>query len=120
MWHVSPLQDEWELEEAYFQRLERKEILEERLRDVKELKVRVVQCKEVCHSLRNLCSGRTSLLVSLDCSQCNYVAEKESELCRKENHVLIRLRAIKRCYQCHTCQYRCFTYNQRFPVQSCK
>ena len=107
------------MEEAYFQRLERKEILEERLKDVKELKVRVVQCKEV-KSLCNPGCHITSFLIPFKHTQCNYVAEKESELCHREAHALIRLRVIKRCYQCRTCQYRCFTYNQRFPIQSCK
>lgn len=109
------------MEEAYFQRLERKEMLEERLKDVKELKVRVVQCKEVNTSIPH--SKFALLLICwlfFFVTQCNYVAEKESDLCRREEHVLTRLRAVKRCFQCRTCKDRCFTYNQRFPIQSCR
>ena len=54
------------MEEAYFQRLERKEILEERLRDVKELKVRVVQCKEVKHLVFLPCGDFTPLLAAFE------------------------------------------------------
>ena len=44
---VSTWQDERREEDDYFQRLEKKEAVEERLRELKELKVRVVQCREV-------------------------------------------------------------------------
>ena len=42
------VQDERKVEDKYFAGLEKKEAVEERLRNLKELKVKVVQCKEVC------------------------------------------------------------------------
>ena len=44
------LQDEWLREQEYFDRLEKKENMEEKLRNITELRVKVVQCKEVCTS----------------------------------------------------------------------
>ena len=45
--HIFTLQDEWEREQEYFDRLEKKENLEEKLKSITELRVTVVQCKQV-------------------------------------------------------------------------
>lgn len=52
--------------------------------------------------------------------QCNYIAEYPGELCKKERHHLHKFKAIKKCYQCKSCQQKCFLYNGRPPVDGCK
>ena len=42
------IQEEWEKEEVYFEQLEKKEVMEDKLKTLKELSVTVVQCKQVC------------------------------------------------------------------------
>lgn len=43
----SYMQDEWEREQEYFDRLEKKENIEEKLKSITELRVAVIQCKQV-------------------------------------------------------------------------
>lgn len=43
------LQEEWAKENFYFQQLEQKEAMEEKMKKIEKLSVKVVTCKEVCH-----------------------------------------------------------------------
>eukprot|EP00731_Ephydatia_muelleri_P003820 Em0001g3820a len=44
-WQVK--EEEWEKEEVYFEQLEKKEVMEDKLKTLKELSVSVVQCKQL-------------------------------------------------------------------------
>ena len=43
------LQEEWAKENFYFQQMEQKEAMEEKMQKIEKLSVKVVTCKEVCH-----------------------------------------------------------------------
>lgn len=45
----STLQEEWAKENFYFQQLEQKEAMEEKMQKIEKLSVKVVTCKEVCY-----------------------------------------------------------------------
>jgi hypothetical protein len=90
-------QDERLVEDMYFTQLSKKEAIEEKLGNLKELNVRVFKCIE-----------------------CNYVDERVGDLCKRENHSLSRLRAIKRRFRCSSCNYCLYTYNSLYPVHNCQ
>lgn len=113
------MQGEREREEEYFNYLEKKENIEEKMASIKELRVNVVQCREVCLIAYNICTCMPNSTFHVFV-QCNYTAESQSELCRKEQHHICRFKATKRCFQCKGCHERCFTYNAPFPVESCR
>ena len=59
---ATPLQEEREKEEEYFERLEKKENIEEKMATVKEIRVNVVQCKLVRYLNENKMTTLLSFL----------------------------------------------------------
>lgn len=88
---------EAEREEKYFNELEKKEQLEDKMKTITEIKVKVVYCK-----------------------QCNYVAESASELCYKENHSLKHSKTLKKFFACKECKQRTITYGAPIPKHPCR
>ncbi|XP_022806927.1 protein MCM10 homolog [Stylophora pistillata] len=86
-----------EREEKYFNELEKKERLEDKMKTITELKVKVVSCK-----------------------QCDYVAESASELCHKEKHALKYCKALKKFFVCKGCKTRAVSYGSPIPKHPCK
>jgi minichromosome maintenance protein 10 len=83
--------------DKYFNVMEQKETLDERMTGVEELKVDVVFCKS-----------------------CAYVAQSQSDLCRNKNHQIIRKKATKRFFRCRECRTRTYTFDQMLPVRRCQ
>lgn len=74
-------------QEKYFNNLERKENMEEKMMNTKEL-----ACKAVT------------------CLKCKYVAFSAAEICKKERHELKVHDAMKRFYKCGECGFRYFSF----------
>nr|XP_006818837.1 PREDICTED: protein MCM10 homolog [Saccoglossus kowalevskii] len=87
---------EADLQEKYFQELEKKEKLETRATSIMEKVCKVVSCK-----------------------QCQYTYFSPSERCKKENHSLKWHETKQRYYQCKKCKTRMFTFNM-LPTGSCR
>ncbi|XP_038066848.1 protein MCM10 homolog [Patiria miniata] len=85
-----------EMEEQYFQQLEKKERLENQMDSIKEKKCRVVSCKT-----------------------CDYTWFAPSKFCASENHHLARHEATLRYFKCKDCSSRSITFN-RIPNKSCR
>ncbi|XP_068758525.1 protein MCM10 homolog [Montipora capricornis] len=99
--HVGAVREaEAEREAKYFNELEKKEQMEDKMKTITEIKVRVVFCK-----------------------QCNYVAESASKLCFKENHVLAHFKTLKKFFVCKNCKQRTVTYGAtpipKHPCRNC-
>jgi len=89
---------EAEREEKYFNTLEKKEAMEQKMLSVTEIKV-------TCYA----------------CRQCNYVAESLSKLCKEEKHPHISLPgSMKRFFACRSCKTRCVAYRRIMPKVPCK
>ncbi|EDO32764.1 predicted protein [Nematostella vectensis] len=86
-----------ERQEQYFSSLEKKEQLEDKLKSIKEIIVKVYCCKK-----------------------CDYVAESASDICFKENHPLKQTKAPKRFFSCKNCKQRTISYGARMPKLTCK
>ncbi|KAM7439404.1 minichromosome maintenance-related protein [Porites harrisoni] len=91
------LEAENEREEKYFNELEKKEQLEDKMKTITEIKVNVVSCK-----------------------QCNYVAESASQRCYKENHTLKHFKTLKKFFACKECKQRTIAYGKPLPKDPCK
>lgn len=89
--------------------------MQERLSQITELNVRVVQCRKASHVTHHVTYCHVITLL-----QCNYISESVGGVCRKENHSINKLRAMKRCFKCGGCGQRMFTYNERYPTRSCQ
>lgn len=85
-----------EREEKYFNELEKKENLEEKLNAIKEIAVMVYSCKK-----------------------CNYVAESASDLCFKEHHPIKKTTTHKRFFVCKHCSQRTVSYGTKMPKLTC-
>ncbi|XP_045613023.1 protein MCM10 homolog [Procambarus clarkii] len=81
--------------DKYYQGLEKKEMLEEKLLSVMEIP--------------------TTAYV---CLQCKYMAESASDLCREENHPLKSVKTKKRFFECKNCKRRT-TSLDKLPRKSC-
>ena len=103
--------------EGYFSRLEQQEALEEKLGQLKQLKVSAVCCKQVCVS----CSpaAAANYPPPPPPPQCGYTAQSQGERCCRENHSVSHFKTLKRCFKCSGCGERCFTYGARYPAASC-
>jgi len=87
---------EAEREQAYFNVLEKKEMYEEKMSSIMELKVTAVCCKI-----------------------CKYMHEFQSEYCKDQRHGVVRVEAMKRFFICKNCKNRT-TSLKKFPVQPCR
>ncbi|XP_059510812.1 protein MCM10 homolog isoform X2 [Stegostoma tigrinum] len=93
--HVGAVQEvEAELQEQYFEPLVKKEQMEDKMRNIRELKCRVVSCKT-----------------------CRYSYYKPLEMCVSENHDYHWHDAIKRFFKC-PCGNRAIALT-RLPKKSC-
>ncbi|XP_071544042.1 protein MCM10 homolog [Panulirus ornatus] len=81
--------------EKYYQGLEKKEMLEDKMTSIMEIP--------------------TTAYV---CLKCKYLAESASDLCREENHALKTVKAKKRFFECKNCKRRT-TSLDKLPRKSC-
>jgi LysM repeat protein len=87
---------EREEEDKYFSLLEKKEKVDEKLRALTQLEVKVVVCKV-----------------------CKYMAQSQSDLCKSQGHEVSRGKAMKRWFKCKGCRHRTHTYNALIPSKPC-
>uniref|UniRef100_A0A2C9JXH3 Protein MCM10 homolog n=1 Tax=Biomphalaria glabrata TaxID=6526 RepID=A0A2C9JXH3_BIOGL len=87
---------EAEREEVYFNELEKKERMEEKLQTVTSIEITVVTCK-----------------------QCHYTAQSALDSCKKENHTLVSSKAKKRFFVCKKCKHRTHVIGEKFPTAAC-
>ncbi|XP_054712886.1 protein MCM10 homolog [Uloborus diversus] len=88
--------EEIEREEQYFNRLEKKEQMEDKMASTMEIVCDVVSCK-----------------------QCKYTADHAVDRCKAENHPLKCHKAIKRFFRCKDCSRRTFCYT-KLPTKPCR
>ena len=91
------LADEHETEEEdrYFDKLARKEDMEEKMIATKEITSKVVTC-----------------------AACNYTSFVQSDLCKNMGHNVKAIQAKKRFFQCKNCKNRTFAFD-KYPKKSC-
>ncbi|PRD21710.1 UNVERIFIED_CONTAM: Mcm10 [Trichonephila clavipes] len=87
---------EMEKEAAYFNALEKKEKMEEKMASTTEIVCDVVSCKK-----------------------CKYTAHTASEKCKNEQHPLKSHKALKRFFVCKDCSHRTFAFT-KLPSHSCR
>lgn len=85
-----------EQQEVYFNKLEKKERYEERLAEVKEIRSKVVTCTE-----------------------CNYTAPSQSDLCKSRNHQVSFHQGKKKFFSCKKCKTRTTTLDDMMPTKAC-
>ena len=95
--HQMVAQVENQVEEQYFNNLEKKEKYETRLADVQQLPVKVVTC-----------------------TACKYTAMSQSDLCKSKGHEVNFHQAKKRFFMCKSCKTRTFTFGSIMPSKACK
>ncbi|KAK3876327.1 hypothetical protein Pcinc_018867 [Petrolisthes cinctipes] len=81
--------------DKYYQGLEKKEMLEEKLQSVMEIPV-----------------------TAYACMKCKYLAESASEFCREENHPLKPVKTKKRFFECKNCKRRTSSLD-KLPRKAC-
>lgn len=81
---------------AFYDRLEEKESIENRLSSIKKREVRVVTC-----------------------NICKYTAFSQSDLCKNRQHPITRHMAIQRYFKCKNCNFRTYTIDKLCPVSAC-
>ena len=86
---------ELEEEQKYFDYHEKKEAMEEKMVNTKEIDAKVVTCKI-----------------------CNYSAYKQSDLCKSLNHWVKSVQAKKRFFECKKCKKRTYSFD-KMPKKSC-
>lgn len=95
--HEAELQQlDQQRESAYFDQMEKREKIEQRLTEIRELK----NCKVIT------------------CQKCNYTARKQSELCAAQMHRVVRHIATKRFFKCKDCKKRRESY-EKYPMAPC-
>ncbi|KAG8176541.1 hypothetical protein JTE90_014885 [Oedothorax gibbosus] len=87
---------EMEKEAAYFNRLEKKEQMEEKMSKTKEIVCNVVSCL-----------------------RCKYTADTASERCKNECHPMKCHKALKRFFECKDCKARTVGFS-RLPKTACR
>nr|KAG5687342.1 hypothetical protein BaRGS_023776 [Batillaria attramentaria] len=87
---------EAEKEEKYFDNLEKREMMEEKMKTVTSLDATVFTCQ-----------------------QCKYTALSASDRCKQEGHTITRHKGKKRFFACKKCKHR-ITSLQKFPTEPCK
>uniref|UniRef100_A0A8C4R777 Replication factor Mcm10 C-terminal domain-containing protein n=1 Tax=Eptatretus burgeri TaxID=7764 RepID=A0A8C4R777_EPTBU len=85
-----------ELQQQYFHSLEKKEQLEEKMRDTMEVPCRVVSC-----------------------AQCKYTHYRALDSCSEQAHKLTWHSAKKRFFRCHHCGERAVSFD-RLPKRHCR
>ncbi|KAL8621332.1 hypothetical protein ACOMHN_053353 [Nucella lapillus] len=89
-------QAEADREERYFDNLELKEKMEEKMKSVTCMEVSVVTCE-----------------------QCKYTAMSQSERCKQERHTVRRHKGKRRFFACKKCKHRTVCLH-RYPTTPCK
>ena len=87
---------EREAEERYFNAMERKEKLENKLSSITQMTCDVVTCKT-----------------------CKYTALSASDLCKNKNHKLIFHKSTKKFFKCQNCNNRTYTFGKFMPTTAC-
>jgi len=88
---------ETETVDRYFDLLEKREQVEEKLESTQDIK-----CKVVC------------------CKICKYTAHSASEICSREKHDLIFRNAVKKFFKCTSCHKRIFIFDDFLPTKPCR
>ncbi|XP_076469031.1 protein MCM10 homolog [Babylonia areolata] len=88
-------QAEAEREERYFDNLEQKEKMEEKMKSVTSMEVTVVTCE-----------------------QCKYTAMSQSDRCKQERHTVRRHKGKRRFFACRKCKHRTVSLD-RYPTTPC-
>ncbi|BFZ08670.1 hypothetical protein BsWGS_11709 [Bradybaena similaris] len=88
---------EAEREEAYFNELEKKEMLESKLQSVTSIEITVMTCK-----------------------QCLYTAQSAKDSCKQDGHTLVPSKTKKRFFMCKKCKHRTYTIGGKFPTETCR
>ncbi|XP_067143547.1 protein MCM10 homolog [Centruroides vittatus] len=88
--------EDLEKQDKYFNVLEKKEQMEEKMQSIMEITCDVISCKT-----------------------CMYTSYQPSERCKTENHPLKRHKAIKRFFRCMDCNHRTFAFT-KLPKKSCR
>ncbi|CAC5409455.1 MCM10 [Mytilus coruscus] len=87
---------EAEMEDRYFMVQEKKERLEDKMASTMEIKTVVFTCK-----------------------QCKYTAHSAKDECKKQNHVIVKIQAMKRFFKCKKCNHRTSSID-KIPTQPCR
>ncbi|KAF8766811.1 Protein MCM10 like protein [Argiope bruennichi] len=87
---------EMEKEAAYFNALEKKERMEEKMASTLEIVCDVVSCRK-----------------------CKYTAHSATEKCKSEQHPLKCHKAVKRFFACKDCKHRTFAFT-KLPTHVCR
>ena len=83
-------------DEIYFNKLEKRETIEEKMGTIMSFECKVVTC-----------------------SECKYTDFSQSEICKKKNHQIKRHRATKKFFKCKECKTKTFTFDQIIPTKPC-
>lgn len=86
---------EMEEEDRYFDKLEKKEAMEEKMLNTKEMAAKVITC-----------------------SICKYTALSQSEMCKNNGHPVKRICAKKRFFECKNCKKRTICFD-KYPKVAC-
>lgn len=87
---------EIEQEDKYFDHLEKKDSMEEKMLNTKQIEAKVVSC-----------------------SACGYTAYKQSDLCRSEGHQPKVLKVQKKFFECVNCKNRVTSFS-KYPKEACR
>lgn len=82
--------------DAYFSRLEKKESMELKMMDTKQIKVKTVTCQV-----------------------CRYTAQSQSDVCKAKGHRIETGESMKKFFQCRKCKNRTSTFSGVVPTTSC-
>ena len=89
-------EEEQEKQDQYFEVLEKKEAMEEKMRSITKVKCKIVSCRK-----------------------CDYSAFSASQLCKDEGHRLTVTDGIKRFFKCKSCHTRTVSVH-KLPKFACK
>ena len=83
-------------EDKYFQVMEKREMLEEKISSTTSLTVDVVECKK-----------------------CAYIEVSQSDHCKKLGHLVLRRKGQKKFFKCNDCNKKIYIFDQILPVKPC-
>ena len=84
-------------EDRYFQYMEKREMLENKIASTMTVTVDVVECKK-----------------------CAYVEVDQSDHCKNLGHVVLRRKADKKFFKCNNCNKKIYIFDQILPVRPCR